>query len=496
MKPPAKVALSKQELQLAALDKDIGLRGTLAEFIEMAWPIVEPGQPYCYNWHIDCYSEHCMAAMRGEIRVLIVNVPPGFSKSLVFSVLFPAWAWIRNPELRLICASFRELNITRDASRTLNLIRSPWYQQRWGDVYKLGNVGSEGSNKNPQLHSILNNKGGKRMAATLGGNITGDHANFHIMDDPVNPQDMDKATQEAAIKAREQKFSSRWIAPGLNSEIVVMQRLHQGDLTGYLLEHIPDAVHINLPMHYDPDRKCQTRWFVDPRETPGELLDESRFDEARVAILARDLTLVHARAQLEQDPNPASGSVFLKEWFQYYKSVPKNLCDHMISVDASFKGDADSDFVVIQVWARDDVDFYLLDQVRGRFDFPETLRQLKMVMVKWPQAYNKLIEDRANGSAIVQVMSKETPGIVAITPEGGKVSRANAVCKFFEGGNVRFPESAEWLGDFESELLKFPRSKHDDQVDSMTQSLTWLGEHLTRYAMAMANVSEGGGVLF
>ncbi len=491
---------SRYDIQLVAAERDIGLRGTLAEYLELAWSQIEPGQEYCHNWHIDCYSEHCQAVLNGEIRNLVINVPPGFSKSIAMCVAFPTWAWARMPWLRWIFASFRESNSVRDARRSLELIRTPWYQDRWGDCYQIGPSGAEGSRiptRDPQVKQIRTTKGGSRESTTVEGGITGSHCNIMVFDDPVNPRDIDRTTLESAIEARQLKFSTRWIAPGLNSEITIMQRLHERDLAGHILATVTGAVHVNLPMHYDSSRKCTTMWFTDPRETEGELLDPARFTEEKVIELARDLTIMHARAQLEQDPTPESGSLFKREWFRYYKVAPKSLHDYCISVDCAFKDLATSDYVVIQVWARDDLHFYLLDQVRGKWDFPETLRQVKVVIKQWPQAFTKLIEDKANGSAIIQVLSKEVTGILPVTPEGGKVARANAVTKFFETFSVYFPELAPWCAqDLEPELLKFPRGKNDDQVDTMSQALTWLSEHQTRYAVAMAQVFKAGGLKY
>ncbi len=488
------------DLQLVSAERDIGLRGTFAEYLEMSWNIIEPGQKYSHNWHIDAYSEHCQAVIDGQIRNLVINVPPGFSKSIAMCVAFPTWAWIRMPWLRWIFASFSEGNAVRDARRSLEVIRNPWYQDRWGYVYQLGpaGVGEERlTGRDPPVRKIRNTQGGERISVPVEGGITGSHCNIMVFDDPVNPRDINRTTLESAIEARQLKFSTRWVAPGLNSEIIIMQRLHERDLAGHVLASITDAVHLCLPMHFDSSRRCATAWFRDPRKEDGELLDPARFNEAKVLELARDLTVLHARAQLEQDPTPESGSLFKREWFRYYQTLPKGLHDYCISVDCAFKGLETSDYVVIQVWAKSDLNFYLVDQVRGKWDFPETLRQLRIVMAQHPQAFTKLVEDKANGSAIIQVLSKEVMGILPVTPEGGKEARANAVTKFFETNNVYFPELAPWCAqDLEPELLKFPRGKNDDMVDTLSQALTWLSEHQTRYAAAMAQVKKMGGLQY
>lgn len=483
-------------VRLVSLERSLGLRGSFADFLKMAWSHIEPGQPYFHNWHIDCYSEHFHAVLNGEIRNLVINVPPGFSKSIATCVGFPVWAWIRSPWLRFIMGSFDIDLTTRDARRSLELIRSQWFQERWGHLFAIGATEEPDrmTTRDPPVRRIKTTKGGERLATSMEGKITGSHSHVMIFDDPTNPRDIDKKRLETAIENRRSMFSTRWVKPGLNSEIVIMQRLHERDLSGHILAEVSGAVHVCLPMHYDPKRRCRTQWFEDPREKEGELLDPLRFTENSVKILTQDLTTSHAKAQLEQDPTPEDGTVFKKEWFRHYRTLPGRLWDYVISVDCSFKDLETSDYVVIQVWARDDLNFYLLHQSRGKWDFPETLRQLKIVIGQYPQAFTKIIEDKANGSAVIQVLSKDVPGILPVTPEGGKVARANAVTKFFESGNVHFPELAPWCAqDLEPELMKFPRGRNDDQVDTLSQALTWLGENLNRYAEAMKAVTNAGG---
>ena len=472
----------------------------------MSWSQIEPGQDYCHNWHLDCYSEHIKACLNGEIRTIVFNIPPGFTKSLTFGVAMPSYAWIKRPELRFIFASFDKKLVIRDARKSLELIRGDWYQDRWGQNFQIGSATGmteekeaeirATSKKLPPVTEIRTTRGGSRVSTTVDGGITGQHANIHVYDDPVNPKDVNGARLENAIEQRALKFSTRWLAPGLNCEMVVMQRIHEKDLSGHILAEVTGAVHVCLPMRFDSRRRCVTAWFSDPRTEEGELLNAERYDEAKVKKLEEDLGPVNAKAQLDQDPMPVSGTIFKKEHFRYYKEADLKgvqLFDTCISVDCSFKDLESSDYVVMQVWARSQKQYYLRHQIRGRWDFPETLRRIRLLIEQFPTAYTRLIEDKANGSAIIQTLEKEMPGVLAVNPEGGKIARANAVSPMLEAHNVLFPEECPWVfSELEPELIKFPRGKNDDQVDTLSQALNWLRGNTNRLEEAMKEVRSQG----
>ena len=174
----------------------------------------------------------------------------------------------------------------------------------------------------------------------------------------------------------------------------------------------------------------------------------------------------------QQRPSPESGDFFKRDWIQYYKVLPE-LDEQMISVDASFKDKKGSDFCVIQVWGKKGANKYLIDQVRDRMAFPATVAAIRNIAARYPKAHTKLIEDKANGTAVIDYLKNEISGMIPVEPQGGKEVRASAISPQWESGNVYLPSPslAFWVNDFVEELVQFPNAKHDDMVDAMTQAL-------------------------
>jgi len=268
-----------------------------------------------------------------------------------------------------------------------------------------------------------------------------------------------------------------------------MTRWHEDDLVGRLLrEHAGEWTLVNLPALAEPN---------DPLgRVEGEALWPERYD---VAALSTIKTTVGARtfeALYQGHPSPQEGSIFRRGWWGTYPLPPaeqaRNMRQIILSWDCAFKDLETSDFVVGQVWGRRDADVFLLDQVRGRMDFPTTVRAVKSLAAKWPQATAKLIEDKANGTAVIATLKREVPGLIPVEPEGGKIARANAVSPYVESGNVFLPslQHAPWINDFLEEYASFPHGRNDDQVDAGTQALA----HLYGRRAAARAVSRPAGM--
>jgi predicted phage terminase large subunit-like protein len=278
--------------------------------------------------------------------------------------------------------------------------------------------------------------------------------------------------------------------------VIVMQRCHQRDLSGHLLEK-GNFEHLCLPAEYEGPGRTTSIGFSDPRTEIGELLWAERFGPTEIANLKVSLGSYAAAGQLQQRPSPAGGGIIKRRWFRYWQprganlppipvampdgsiqmievvEAPHSVDEEIQSWDCSFKSLDTSDFVVGQVWARRNGRFVLGDQVRGRIDCPGTLKAVIELSRKWPRSLAKLIEDKANGPAVIQMLANEIPGIVPVNPSGGKIVRAQAISPLIEAGNVFLPhpEYAPWVHDFIEECAQFPNGAHDDQVDAMTQAL-------------------------
>ena len=475
---------------LIACDRETALTGRLSAWVRLAWPQVYPSSPLVWNWHLDLLCDHYEACYTGEIRELVVNLPPGGSKSSLTCVLFPAWVWARTPERSLIYAAYGEKLVRRDARLWNTFLHSPWWLRRFGDRFTLPTV--------PAVEHITNDKGGFRLGTTPGAEVTGFHGNYQVIDDPNKPEELTKLAMSEVKEWMGRTMGSRWRRPPeVNSLICIMQRLHCDDLSSMLLDR--GAVHICLPANFDPSRRTVTTWGSDPRTKAGELLDPVRLPAHEIQRLRIALGGMNAAAQLDQSPVPEGGAVFNRADLQYWTLLPPQFDQVICSWDCAFKDEETSDYVCGQVWGRCGAFFYLIDQVHGHYNFFNTVLQILLLAQKHPGATTKLVEDKANGTAIIETLQEKVPGMVAVDPLGGKFARASAVSGFFEAGNVFLPDPKlpgyEWVDQkYIPELLTFPRGKHDDQVDATTQALLYLQQHTSYLKAAMDRVrAEGWG---
>lgn len=481
-------------LDEAALDRELVRRGGLRKFVELAWSIVESSQ-FVAGWHIDEICAHLEAISRGGIRRLVINVPPGMSKSLITSVFWPAWDWLVRPERKWMFATFDADLARRDALRCRELVTSDWFRARWGDRVAI----YDGAEKQRTMGVYHTTRGGLRFSTSVvAGKATGWHAHIQVVDDPTKPKDVraggDKA-RDALDRTRDwwqQTMASRKADPKDFARVIIMQRLHEDDLSGHVLRE-GGWEHLRLPMHYEADAPCVTSVGGDRRTEERELLCPDRFDEAAVAETEREMGPQTTAAQLQQRPAPAKGLIFERDWLAHeYSELPAGAL-YVQSWDCAFKDLDSSDYVVGQVWAHSGARFYLVDQVRAKMSFPATCQAIRDLSKKWPKATAKLVEDKANGTAVIAHLEKELSGLVAVEPEGGKVARANAVAPLFAAGNVFVPQLTKcaWIGDWREEMAKFPMGRYDDAVDATTQALRYLhGKSNVRFIEAMRRAKQ------
>lgn len=443
---------------LIELDQEIARR-SLSEFCKMAWHVLEPATPIKWGWALDAMCEHLEAVHNGQIKRLLMNVPPGMMKSLLTGVFFPAWEWGAggNPSLRYLTTAHKEDLAIRDNLKCRRLISSDWYQERWS----VELCGDQNAKK-----KFENTATGFRESMAF-RSLTGSRGDRIIIDDPLS---VDDAFSQAALLSAETTFLEAVPSRVNNSDsaiIVIMQRLHERDTSGVILAKELGYDHLMLPMRFEPERRCATCiGFTDPRTEDGELLFPERFSEAQVSEMERTMGSFATAGQLQQRPMPRGGGLFKSDWIQHWDKLPERFDAAVISWDMTFKESATSDFVVGQVWGRKDGAFYLVDQFRGRWDFVKSLEQFVAAARKYPRITRKLIEDKANGPAIISALKRKVTGIIPITPKESKEARANAVTTLWEARNVYLPppDRYPWVAqDFIPELLAFPSGAHDDQ---------------------------------
>jgi len=450
------------------IDQELAAR-RLREFVRQAWPVVEPSTTFVSGWHLDAICEHLEGVTRGHIRRLLISMPPRHMKSLAVSVFWPCWEWITHPERRWLFCSYAAGLAIRDSLKCRRLLESPWYRARWGNRFVLTSDQNEKSR-------FENDKTGCRIALGVGGAATGEGGDRVVVDDPHNIREAESETiRQSVLDWWDQVMSTRLNDPRNGAMVIVMQRVHENDLAGHVLRQ-GGYEELKLPAEYEGSRHRTSIGWQDPRQERGELLWPERFAREEINRLKRDLGSYAAASQLQQRPSPAEGGILKRHWWKFYREAPRKFSELLQSWDCSFKDSSTSDFVVGQVWGRNGADKYLLDQVRGRMDYPATIQAVKRLSEKWPQAHAKLVEDKANGPAVVAMLKHEIAGLIAVNPAGGKEVRAHAVSPQIEAGNVYLPDPsiAMWINGFIEECAAFPNGAFDDQVDAMSQALVHL----------------------
>jgi predicted phage terminase large subunit-like protein len=442
---------------------------TLREYVRAAWPVLEPATTFVPGWHIDAICDHLEAVSRGELRRLIINVPPRHMKSLLVSVLWPTWTWTQRPQVRFLTASYAQPLATRDAVKSRRLIQSPWYQQHWGSVYQLT------GDQNEKMR-YENNKTGYRIATSVGGVATGEGGDVLILDDPHKADEVHSDLQrQSDLDWLRETWSTRLNDPQASAEVIIMQRLHEQDATGYLLQEIGGYEHLVLPAEFEPERACATvTGFTDPRLVEGDLLWPERFGQVELDDLKLRLGDYGAAGQLQQRPAPSAGGIFKVEWFdQRYDGAPRP--QHIVqSWDTAFKDKAGSSWTVGTTWGITPSAYLLLHVWRHRVEYPDVRSAIRAQAAEWQPAAI-LVEDKASGQAVVPDLARETrlPLVPVQVTAGDKVVRARLVSPLVQAGKVVLPRSAPWLDAYLEELRNFPNSRFDDQVDSTTQFLDY-----------------------
>lgn len=438
------------------------------EFVKQAWPLVEPDRPFADNWHIGMICRHLEAATRGDTRRLLVNIPPGCMKSLLICVFWPCWVWINHPAARWLFASYSQQLSTRDSLKCRTLIGSEWYQENWGHKVQL-------TNDQNQKTYFENTARGWRLATSVGGRGTGEHPDYIVVDDPHNVMQSESDVQrDAVLDWWEGTISTRGRVRGVR-QVIVMQRLHERDLSGHILAKGGDWDHLCLPMRYEgPDRMpVTTLGERDERSRIGELLWPAMYTEAIVNDLERDLGSLRSAGQLQQRPTAADGELFRREWFHVVPGVPEGTWRGVRYWDfAASEGGGDYTVGVLVAKHRDG-SFYIIDVVRGQWSVHKRNQKVIATAERDAQrgAHNLHIcieqEPGASGIAAAQYMIQQLAGysVSADRVDKGKHVRWEPLAAQFEAGNV-FLVEGPWNDQFIQEHLIAPNGLHDDQVDA------------------------------
>ena len=448
---------------------------SLLEFVRQAWDVLEPATPFVEGWHHGAICEHLEAVMNGEIRRLVISVPPEHSKSTIVAKCWPAWGWITHPSFDWLFSAYSATRSVGDSVECRRIIDSPWYRRNWGHVYRLT------SDQN-RTTRFTNSRSGQRISMGLLGAGTGEHADAVVCDDPHSIRDQWSPTRlDAAIKTWDQVMSRCVNDPKTSRHVIIMQRLHHKDLAAHCLRQ-GGYEYLMLPTEYDPVRATSTSiGWKDPRKTKSELLWSKRFGPAEVADAKTRLAKRGFSSQHQQNPSQEEGAIFKRDKFKYYANDPRKIVGQMDetiqSWDMAFKDLVTSSKVAGHVWGRKGADRFLLDRICEHLDFVESIKAVEDLSLKWPTANAKLVEDKANGTAVIATLKRKITGLTPWPPKGqnmgSKVARAYASQPDIEAGNVWLPDprANPWVEEFVEYCVSFPGGEYDDDIDAMTQAL-------------------------
>lgn len=451
---------------------DALLRQDLESFIAKSFSYLAPTQDFVRNWHMRAMAWHLDQCLSGNIRRLIITLPPRHLKSITASVAFPAYALGRDPTRRIVCVSYAAELAGKLARDCRALMAASWYQR----VFPGTRLSRE---KNTELDFVTTQRG-YRLSTSVGGVLTGRGGNLIILDDPMKPDEaMSETRRRNVCEWFDNTLYSRLDDKRNDVIILIMQRLHMDDLVGHVLAKDDSWVHLNLPAIAEADERIRLgddEWHVRRR---GEVLQAVREPLEIVEEMRRSLGSFNFAAQYQQAPIPPEGELLKWGWFRIYENEPGlQPGDEIVqSWDTASKSGELNDFSVCTTWLVRGKAYYLLDVFRQRLRYPDLKRAIIAQAVRYrPDAI--LIEDKASGTALIQDLSDERsrhmPYPIAVEPEGDKITRAAAQSMVMEAGQVFRPSKADWLDEFQREILQFPHGRYDDQIDSMTQFLNWI----------------------
>lgn len=444
------------------------LRSDFCAFVQKAFPIVSGGDSFVPNWHIEAIAFALMRVMRGEIKRLIITVPPRSLKSICASVAFPAFVLGHDPCRRIICVSYSESLGRKHANDFRAVMKSSFYR----DLFPGTRI-SQAKDAEVEVQTTAR---GYRYTTSTGGTLTGRGGNLIILDDPMKPQD---AQSETARKTLEQWYGNTLLSRLDNKAddaiIVVMQRLHVDDLVGHLLEQ-GGWEHLNLPAIAEMEEIVPIGPGKVHHRAAGDLLHSAREPEWALEDLRRSMGSADFAAQYQQQPVPPGGNLIKWAWFPVYEQLPsRDVGDHtIVSWDTAMSAGELSDFSVCVVLQVKGDTAYILDVIRERLDYPDLRRKIIEVHRRWrnnTNSYALLIEDKGSGMSLIQDLRTENIRAIPVRPEGEKVLRMNAHTARIEAGSVYIPHRAAWLEDFRKEIMAFPDAPHDDQIDALSQAL-------------------------
>lgn len=450
-------------------------RQSFTAFLQKAWAWIEGGEEIKWNWHLDAMAHRLNRVAKGEVNRLMINMPPRNGKSNITSAIWIAYMLGQNPKYNFVCVSYSNDLSVKLARICISIMTAPWY----AEIFPKTVI----SKRRSAAHDFETTAGGGRLATSITGTLTGRGGDIIVLDDVIKPDDAASETQRNNVNNwYRSTLSSRLNNKATGAIVCVMQRLHQYDLAGMLLEDT-SWDHLSLPAIAEKDELIPlTRGRVHVRKT-GDVLHPERED---LVELQKQLALMGSylfAAQYQQDPVPELGNIFRKDWFQLIdvNAMPSLGGSIVQSWDTGIKTTAGHDWSVCITARIVDQRIYIIDLWRGRLEYPDLERKC-IELARFHKAQTILIEDRASGQQLIQSLRGRRPeGVplpIGVNPTQDKVTRATGVSSMAEAGHLFLPNGAPWLGAYTTEMTAFPQGRFDDQVDASTQLLDWARSRL------------------
>jgi len=450
------------------------MRRSLKFFIKGAWDTIEPNRFYNDNWHIDAIADHLQAVVNGDIKRLIINIPPRHMKSISVSVALPAWTWTFDPSRKFLFSSYALMLSIRDSVKCRRLIDSQWYKTHFGDSFSL-------TTDQNQKQRFENNKTGQRIATSVDGALTGEGGDIIVVDDPHNVREAESGTvREGVLDWWDQAMQTRLNDPKNGAFIIIMQRVHENDLTGHILANeYNDWDHLCLPARYEanhPTPVKSTLGFIDPRKKEDELLWSERIDEKTLNNLEKSLGSYGASGQLQQRPMPKGGGILKAEWWTAWDNEKLPDIDYVIqSYDTAFSVKEKSSYSARTTWGvfkqNGLYNAIVIDMWYDRVSYPD-LRKIAQQAYEDYEPDAVLIEKKASGQSLLQDLRMAGVPVLEYNPDRDKEARAHASSALLEDGRIFYPSNRKWAKNLIDICATFPTGENDDIVDTCTQA--WL----------------------
>jgi predicted phage terminase large subunit-like protein len=446
------------------------LRNDFYTFMERSFYQLNPDVRFMHNWHIEKIASELEACRRGETKRLIICVPPRSLKSHCASVAFPAWLLGHNPSAQIICASYGQDLSNKLALDCRSLMQSDWYRKLFPTRL---------SSQRQAVSEFMTDAQGFRLATSVGGVLTGRGGDWLIVDDALKPDEALSESQRNTVN----EWYQHSLYTRLNNKqtgciIIIMQRLHQDDLVGHVLQQgawkvlrfpaiaIEDEVHAIKTLHSTHTVRRRLGEALHPERESLEVLANIRAIQGEYNF----------SGQYQQEPAPLGGGMVKLAWFKTYKVGDEPAKFNLVfqSWDTAVKVTELSDYSVCTTWGTKDKNLYLLHVLRRRMEYPELKRAVREQANRF-KATTILIEDKSSGAQLIQDLRSE--GLHAVTrfePKLDKTMRMHSVTSTIENGFVHLPDRAEWLAEYLHEITSFPRGKYNDQCDSTSQALDWV----------------------